>query len=65
MATLIELRDVTREYRMGEATVQALRAKPLTRTLNPKSVYTFSETMTPHPSLSEVVMWTRYYYEGK
>lgn len=50
---------------IASPTVQALRAKPLTRTLNPKSVYTFSETMTPHPSLSEVVMWTRYYYEGK
>ena len=50
---------------IASPTAQALRAKPLTRTLNPKSVYTFSETMTPHPSLSEVVMWTRYYYEGK
>ena len=50
---------------IASPTAQALRAKPLTRTLDPKSVYTFSETMTPHPSLSEVVMWTRYYYEGK
>lgn len=46
-------------------TVKALRAKPLTRTLAPNSVYTLSETMTPHPSLSEVTMWTRYYYEKK
>lgn len=50
---------------IASPTAQTLRAKPLTRTLDPKSVYTFSETMTPHPSLSEVVMWTRYYYEGK
>jgi len=42
-----------------------LRALPLTRTLDPQSVYTVSETMTPHPSLSEVTLWTRYYYEKK
>lgn len=50
---------------IASETAKKLRALPLTRTLTPKSVYTFSETMTPHPSLSEVVMWTRYYYEGK
>lgn len=43
----------------------ALRTLPLTRYLDPRSVYTISETMTPHPSLSEVAMWTRYYYEHK
>lgn len=42
-----------------------LRALPLTRALDPRSVYTVSETMTPHPSLSEVTQWTRYYYEKK
>ncbi|MCI1750831.1 MAG: dihydrolipoyl dehydrogenase [Megasphaera cerevisiae] len=46
-------------------TTQMLRKLPLTRTLDPRSVYTISETMTPHPSLSEVTMWTRYYYEKK
>lgn len=49
----------------GSNTAQKLRALPLTRNLDPKSVYTISETMTPHPSLSEVTMWTRYYYEKK
>ncbi|MUP58500.1 NAD(P)/FAD-dependent oxidoreductase [uncultured Megasphaera sp.] len=42
-----------------------LRALPLTRHLPPRSVYTLSETMTPHPALSELTMWTRYYYEKK
>ena len=50
---------------IASETAKKLRALPLTRTLAPRSVYTFSETMTPHPSLSEVVMWTRYYYEKK
>lgn len=50
---------------IASETAKKLRALPLTRTLPPRSVYTFSETMTPHPSLSEVVMWTRYYYEKK
>ena len=48
---------------IASPTVQRLRALPLTRDLKPNNVYTFSETMTPHPSLSEVTMWTRYYYE--
>ena len=50
---------------IASPTVARLRALPLTRTLDPRSVYTVSETMTPHPSLSEVTQWTRYYYEKK
>lgn len=50
---------------IASPTAKALRALPLTRNLAPNPVYTFSETMTPHPSLSEVTMWTRYYYEKK
>ena len=50
---------------IASADAQYLRSLPLTRTLDPRSVYTLSETMTPHPSLSEVTMWTRYYYEKK
>ncbi len=50
---------------IASETVKKLRALPLTRTLDPASVKTMSETMTPHPSLSEATMWTRYYYEKK
>ena len=50
---------------IASETVKKLRQLPLKRYLNPRSVYTLSETMTPHPSLSEVTMWTRYYYEKK
>lgn len=50
---------------IASPTAARLRRLPLTRTLDPKSVYTLSETMTPHPSLSEITMWTRYYYEKK
>lgn len=50
---------------IASPTATYLRQLPLTRTLDPKSVYTLGETMTPHPSLSEVTMWTRYYYEKK
>lgn len=44
-------------------TVKRLRATKLTRTLNPNSIISITETMTPHPSLSEVVMWIQYYLE--
>ncbi|MDF2565219.1 MAG: dihydrolipoamide dehydrogenase [Massilibacillus sp.] len=44
-------------------TVRKLRAAKLTRNLNPHSIISISETMTPHPSLSEVVMWIQYYLE--
>lgn len=50
---------------IGSATVQKLRKEGLVRTLDPHSVISIGETMTPHPSLSEVTMWTQYYYEGK
>ena len=45
--------------------VAKLRAENYTRYLDPHSVMTVSESMTPHPALSEVAMWTRYYYEQK
>jgi len=45
--------------------VRQLRAGGLTREMDPRSVLTVGETMTPHPSLTEVAMWTQYYYEGK
>ena len=50
---------------IASPTAKKLRALPLTRNLEPNPVYTLSETMTPHPALSEVTMWTRYYYEKK
>lgn len=50
---------------IASSTAAHLRKLPLTRNTDPKSVYTLSETMTPHPSLSEITMWTRYYYEKK
>lgn len=43
----------------------ALRQKKPVRSMDPHSVYTMGETMAPHPSLNEVSMWTRYYYEGR
>ncbi|WP_110953987.1 dihydrolipoyl dehydrogenase family protein [Anaerosinus massiliensis] len=48
---------------IASATVKRLRATKLTRTLNPNSIISITETMTPHPSLSEVVMWIQYYLE--
>ena len=50
---------------IGSETVQELRKAGLTRTLDPHSVISVGETMTPHPSLAEVIMWTQYYFEGK
>lgn len=48
---------------IGSETVRSLRALPLKRTLDSRSLQSFDETMTPHPSLSEFTMWTRYYYK--
>ncbi len=45
--------------------VARLRADGLVRRLSADSVISIGETMTPHPGLAEVAMWTQYYYEGK
>ncbi len=45
--------------------VKSLREKGLTRNLDPHSVISVGETMTAHPSLSEVIMWTQVYYENR
>lgn len=54
-----------RHKEIASPTAKELRATGLSRNLLPQSVYTIGETMTPHPSLQEVTMWTRYYYEKK
>ncbi len=54
-----------RHEEIASPAAKKLRAEGLTRNLVPQSIYTIGETMTPHPSLQEVTMWTRYYYEGK
>ena len=45
--------------------VKELRSSRLIRMLAPRSVTSIGETMTPHPSLSEVIMWVQYYFEDK
>ncbi|MGL5207285.1 MAG: dihydrolipoyl dehydrogenase family protein [Acidaminococcaceae bacterium] len=50
---------------IASETVRELRDICLTRTLDSQSVISVGETMTPHPSLAEVIMWTQYYFEGK
>ena len=59
----LKLKPVHEE--IASPAVAKLRAEGYSRYLDPHSVITVGETMTPHPSLSEVAMWTRYYYEGK
>ena len=56
---------VIRHEEIASPTVKKLRESGLTRDLVPQSIYTIGETMTPHPSLQEITMWTRYYYEHK
>lgn len=46
---------------IASSQVAQLRSIPLSRYLDPRLVTTLDQTMTPHPSLSEVTMWTRYY----
>lgn len=50
------------EHIASPTTIQ-LRKMPLKRNLEPHSVLSVGETMTPHPALSEVPMWTKYYFE--
>ena len=50
---------------IASETTKALRAKGLTRNMDPHSVITVGETMSPHPSLIEVIMWTQVYYENR
>lgn len=44
--------------------VKKLRESRIIRNLAPRSIVSVVETMTPHPSLSEVIMWIQYYFEG-
>ena len=50
---------------IASQTVKELRESRLTRNLDPHSVTSVGETMTPHPSLSEVIMWIQYYFGDK
>lgn len=50
---------------IASESVKELRASRTTRYLDPRSVLSVGETMTPHPSLSEVIMWIQYYFAGK
>lgn len=44
---------------------KTVRAKGLVRTLDPHSVISIGETMTPHPAIQEVIMWTQDFYEKR
>lgn len=43
--------------------VKKLREQGLVREMNPNLLSTVRETMVPHPSLSEVGIWTYYYLD--
>lgn len=49
---------------IASATVKELRESRIIRNLDPRSIISVGETMTPHPSLSEVIMWIQYYFKG-
>ncbi|WP_378954355.1 dihydrolipoyl dehydrogenase family protein [Pelosinus sp. sgz500959] len=49
---------------IASSTVKELRESRIIRNLDPRSVISVGETMTPHPSLSEVIMWIQYYFKG-
>ncbi len=50
---------------IGSPLTKQLRSEGLVRKMDPHSVITVGETMTPHPTLSEIVMWTQVYYENR
>ncbi|MDU2064642.1 MAG: FAD-dependent oxidoreductase [Sporomusaceae bacterium] len=47
---------------IASPTTENLRRSRLVRNLDPRSIVSVGETMTPHPSLSEVIMWIQYYF---
>lgn len=50
---------------IASSNTRTLRKKGLVRKMDPHSVITVGETMSPHPSLIEVAMWTQVYYEHR
>lgn len=50
---------------IGSERTKQLRKEGLVRSMDPHSVITVGETMSPHPSLVEVIMWTQAYYEHR
>ncbi|SUP40032.1 dihydrolipoyl dehydrogenase family protein [Veillonella criceti] len=50
---------------IGSTLTKQLRQEGLVRKMDPHSVITVGETMSPHPTLSEVIMWTQVYYEHR
>ena len=44
---------------------KTIAIKGIMRNMDPRSVITVGETMSPHPSLIEVIMWTQVYYENR
>ena len=60
-----EVKLVPVHEEIGSDTTKELRAQGLTRYLDPQSVISIGEAMAPHPTLSEVSMWTQVFYEKK
>ncbi len=60
-----EVKLVPVHEEIGSTTTKELRAQGLTRYLDPQSVISIGEAMAPHPTLSEVSMWTQVFYENK
>lgn len=50
---------------IGSALTQELRKKGLVRAMDPRLLTTVRESLVPHPSLSEVGIWTFYHLEDK
>ncbi len=50
---------------IGSAVTKDLRMKKLQRNLEPSKLSTVRETMVPHPTLSEVSVWTYYHMDKK
>lgn len=57
----LEIRPVNED--IGSEITKKLREEDYSRYLEPNNIDTINETMVPHPSLSEVAMWTQYYID--
>lgn len=60
-----EVKLVPIHEEIGSRRTRELRAKGLTRYLDPTLVTSIGEAMAPHPTLSEVSMWTQVFYEHR
>lgn len=61
MLTTGEIEHVIYEAEIGSEQTMRMRARKYSRYLDPQKVTSITESITAHPALTEVAMWTQYF----